>query len=492
MRSRFGFKLVACLAVLSACCTSTSLAEEAQETSINQDRGSYRDAWMRVAAYPRRGRTPNSQATQRGERSQARAGNGAADRMLKRRFRQVSLEGLEGKIDQVLEIYRRRLLDVAKNDHWEVMHGIIAYGCDTKLARGRATDAVNAIAYVCWNGTCAGDQLLYTNRGRLEARKGPHVQGHYGQFLAILAQSRVNTDYPLLVDKKQFTIADLIESEKLGCRENTELTFKLIALTHYLGSDAQWKNDLGQDWSIERLIKAEIGSTIQGAACGGTHRLTAIYYPVERRLKEGKPITGQYLRAQKYTHDYQRYAFSLQNSDGSFSTEWFKRAGNRQDVDRKLKTSGHIFEWLVFTLPDEALRDQKMVKTANFLASVMLAEPKRQWEIGPLGHAIHALQLYRTRVYHTSPTPQADEQPPIAEATENSPQIARRKPTAVVSPESDEATNDESSATTTELPAENIEPVDTSDDAETSEELQEAIPEPAIEGPALFFPMTED
>ncbi len=451
---------------------------------------------MRTVGYPRRGRSTSRESQQQADRSASRPANGPANRILRGRIRPVSLEALEGKIDQTLDSYHRRLLDASKNDPWEVMHGIIAYGCDTNLARGRGSKAVNGIAYMCWNGTCAGERLLLTKANRLEARKGPHVQGHHGQFLAILAQSRVKPDYPLLVNNKQFTIADLIESEKLGCRANTELTFKLIALTHYAGSDAQWENNLGEPWSIERLIKAEIASTIQGAACGGTHRLTAIYFPVARHLKEGKPLAGEYLRAQKYTHDYQRYAFSLQNSDGSFSTEWFKGPGNRQDVDRKLKTTGHIFEWLMFTLPNDALRDPKVVKTANFLATVMLAEPKRQWEIGPLGHAIHALRIYRERVYHSPTTPQADDQTPIARLPKESPQVAQRMPDVVVTPDSVETATDAPDETTTKLPGDNEEAIDEEvvdaadarEAAPTEEENTTNMLQEAIQGPVLFVP----
>lgn len=494
MSSRIGWFLAACLTLLSLPGTCATQAEDIYLEPARESDSSYNAIWAQAAAYPRGERGIYRQAPHRNVRPERESEpqpnlGGAANQFLRSRIRPVSLENLEAKIDHTLATYHRRLLDVSKNDPWEVMHGIIAYGCDTKLARGRATDPVNAISYVCWNGVCAGDRLLYTKGDRLEARKGPHVQGHYGQFLAILAQSRVPTDYPLLVDNKPFTIADLIESEKLGCRANTELTFKLIALTHYLGSDATWKNDLGEDWSIERLIEAEIGSTIQGAACGGTHRLTGIYYPVDRRLKEGKPITGEYERAQKYTHDYQRYAFSLQNPDGSFSTEWFKRPGNRQDVDRKVKTTGHILEWLTFTLSDEELKDPKTVKTVNFIASALLSEPKRQWEIGPLGHAIHALQIYRDRVYRSPTTEPTEERTPIAKAAEAevAPKVARNTAEDVTAADTIEAADEEAAEATTELPAEEAEPVEeTTTDEETLEEPEEATPAPAIEGPVLF------
>ena len=74
----------------------------------------------------------------------------------------------------------------------------------------------------------------------------------------------------MLVEGKQFTVADLIESEKLGCQTGMELTFKLISLSHYLDPDATWKNSTGEEWSISRLIHEEIKSPINGVACGGT------------------------------------------------------------------------------------------------------------------------------------------------------------------------------------------------------------------------------
>mgnify|MGYP002622744501 FL=1 len=316
----------------------------------------------------------------------------------------AELDVLRDRIDEVLTQYRHKLLNTNAHNPWEVMHAIIAYGCDTQLARRDVSDIVNAVSYMCWNGPCGGDRLLYINRGRIDAQKGPRVQGHYGQFLAILAQSKVKSDYPLLVNGQEFTLTDLIESEKLGCRQHMELTFKLIALAHYLDSDETWTNDIGEEWSIPRLLKAEIDAPIHTTACGGTHRLTAIYYPVYKRLKNDKPITGEYARAAKYTHDYHRYAFALQNPDGSFSTEWFKRRGDRPDVDRKLRTTGHILEWLAFTLPEDELTQPQTIRAAQFLTTILEREPNRTWEIGPLGHGLHALALYRSRVFD-APSP---------------------------------------------------------------------------------------
>ena len=328
------------------------------------------------------------------------------------------LRALSTRVRRVLNTYYKRQLNSRDHNPWEMMHAIIAYGVHTKIHRGGPkAPTVNAVSYLCWNGTCHGLELLYLDKNRVNARKGPYVQGHYAQLLAILAQSRVPKDYPLRVGDRKFTIADLIETEKLTCDEGMELTFKLIAFSHYCDSDMTWKNDKGEDWDIPRLIKEELKAPIlSNAACGGTHRLTALAYAVRNRAKQGHEIDGAWLRAQKYLNDYHRYNFSLQNSDGSFSTEWFRRREARDDLDRRLQTSGHILEWFVYSLPEEQLTDPRVVKAVKYVAGILAAQPSREWEIGPLGHAIHALSLYDQRVFKAAeegalPEPIAERRP---------------------------------------------------------------------------------
>ena len=147
---------------------------------------------------------------------------------------------------------------------------------------------------------------------------------------------------------------------------------------------------------------------IRGAACGGTHRLFGIGYAYQMREQEGLPVEGEFARAKQYTESYHRYAWTLQNPDGSFSTEWFARRANRNDLERKLQTTGHILEWLVQSLPDDQLSDPKVIKSVDFVATALAREPNRPWSIGPLGHALHALVIYEQRVFGAAPPEPAD------------------------------------------------------------------------------------
>ncbi|MCA9153592.1 MAG: hypothetical protein KDA38_02340 [Planctomycetales bacterium] len=280
---------------------------------------------------------------------------------------------------------------------WGIMHGMIAFGVDSEILTGNRR--VNAASWLCWNGSCRGMKLMYTRRGQIEVRQGPGYQGHQGQLLAILAQCRVPVDYPMQVDGKHFTIADLVEYEKGNCQAKTELTFNLIGLSHYLDTDAIWQNSRGQHWNMERLIHEELSQPIVGAACGGTHRMMGFSYSLRKRTDAGKPVVGQWARAKEFVDDYHAYTLSLQNPDGSFSTEWFERRAAEPSIERRLQTTGHILEWMVFSLPKEELTSPRIVAAVEYLTNLMLENPRQKWEVGPRGHAIRALALYDERVF---------------------------------------------------------------------------------------------
>lgn len=311
---------------------------------------------------------------------------------------------LRARIAQTLAAYQRRPLNTAQHTPWEVMHGFIAFGIPTKLrVGGPGGDPVNAIGWVNTGGRCGGQVMLAAAGDRLTALRGIGVQGHSAQYLAVLAQSRVAMNSPITIQSKAFTVADLVAEEKLACKSGTELTFALIALAHYLPTDSQWTARDGKPWSLEKLVAEEIEQPIRGAPCGGTHRLFGLAYGCQRRLRATGQLDGAYLRADKFVRDYQQFALTkLQNRDGSFSTEWFKYPADRDDdIDRKIQTTGHILEWLVASLDQDDLFQPRVTAAVEFLNAALAREPSRDWKIGPLGHALHALTIYQERAWGT-------------------------------------------------------------------------------------------
>ncbi|MGA0040957.1 MAG: hypothetical protein ACO3NZ_14020, partial [Pirellulales bacterium] len=200
-----------------------------------------------------------------------------------------------------------------------------------------------------------------------------------------------------------FRLADLVEQEKLCCKSGVELTFTLIALSHYLQTNEEWTSREGDTWNLERLVEEELAQPIRTAACGGTHRLFALSYAAQRRLEATGSLDGAFKRADKFVREYQVFALSkLQNPDGSFSTEWFKYPADRSDdIDRKVQTTGHILEWLVASSDQPMLYHPRVVHATSFLARALASDPNREWKIGPMGHALHALTVYQERAWGT-------------------------------------------------------------------------------------------
>ncbi len=311
------------------------------------------------------------------------------------------LKQLQASVRRTLDTYYPKTINVADRSPWSVMHTLIAYGVDTQVYAD--SKKVNAIGWLCWNQPCYGQRIFYTRNGKIRTRQGVGVEGHEGQFLSMLAQSRVKSDYPMKVDGGDFTVMDLVRHEQASCRAGTELTFKLIGLAHYLPSDAKWENDLGEKWDMERLIAEELKQSVIGSACGGTHRLLGYSYAVRKREQRGEPMTGQWARAKQYVNDFHDYTFRLQNENGSFSANWSEGRGDWGNIDRRMDTTGHTLEWMAFSLRPEQLKDPRVVKAAAYLSKLMYENRGHEWEIGPRGHALHALAIYNQRMFGAGP-----------------------------------------------------------------------------------------
>ena len=296
---------------------------------------------------------------------------------------------------------------------WAVMHALLAFGNAYEMIHGQGR--VNAIGWMCHNGTCRTQRIFTPNGVGFTPNVGGGVQGHEGQFLAILAQSNVPLNYPIQIGSAKFKVEDLVRYEMATCKEKSELTFKLIGLSYYLDSNKQWRANDGKVWTISKLIQEEMAQPIIGAACGGVHRLMGFSFSVRQRQLQGQPISGQYSRAAKFVRDYVEYTWQMQNPDGSFSTSWYEGRANEPNEERKVQTSGHMLEWLMYTLSDDELKNPRVGRAIDFLLTKIYDKRENKWPIGPRGHATRAVALYqgRTKEIHSTPSPYATNQTAI-------------------------------------------------------------------------------
>jgi hypothetical protein len=308
------------------------------------------------------------------------------------------------RIRKCLDHYYRRPLNSKEHSPWSLMHTMIAWGSDSYIrAGGTRGPAIGTVHWLAHNGLCDGVRLLYVDNGQLRARTGPGLQGHDGQLLAMFAQTRVPAAQPIRVSNYDFQVHDLIEMEKATCRAGTELTFKLIGLAHYLHPDESWRAADGASWDIPKLIRAEIAAPINGVTCGGTHRLMGLSYAIRIRRRYGLPVDGQWARADKYTADYVNLTFRLQNNDGMFSSNFYRGKGQTKDMERNLKTTGHLLEWVVFAVPHQRLQDRRITRAVDQLTTMLMNNRYYDWPKGPIGHGMRALSLYNERVFNQPP-----------------------------------------------------------------------------------------
>ena len=258
-----------------------------------------------------------------------------------------SQQALRSHVRRVLKYYYDHPMNTRDRSPWEMIHAALSYEIYSRVLQGGPDGKpVSAVGWLCFNQSCRNMKLMYINdEGDLHVRVGPALQGHRGQLLAILAQCKVSSEYPMLVDGHEMKVKDLIKEEMKTCYPRTELTFKLIGLMHYLDSDTQWVNDQGMQWDLRKLVAEELRQPIRGAACGGTHRLSGLTLAYKARQQRGEPVDGEYLQAQRFVAQHQLYAYRMQNPDGSFSTNWFEVRENQDDPDRKRTTTGHILQW---------------------------------------------------------------------------------------------------------------------------------------------------
>ncbi len=288
----------------------------------------------------------------------------------------------------------------------EIMDFCLAYGCRTEVSLGGAGGKkLNGITCLCWNYPCASFEMLRTGPGHLVARVGYGCQEYPGEFLATLALSSVPATYPIRVGRDERTVADLVAGEQLSCRTRSNMSLKLIGLSYYVEAPS-WKNELGEEWSLERVIQQEIAQPVVSAPDGGLNRLMGLAYTVRHRLEQGLPIEGQYLRAQKYVDDFLDFALRLENSDGTWGPYLLAAHSASSDPLTQLWATGRVTEWLAMSLPEGRLTEPRVVRALEQVLRLLdnqryqgnVAALSTQ-EIGAFAHALHALAVYDQRVF---------------------------------------------------------------------------------------------
>jgi hypothetical protein len=286
---------------------------------------------------------------------------------------------------------------------WTVFHGILGLGPSINLLDTNTGKRVNALDYIAEGGKLNGLEFIPTRDG-LDVLVAPGTfvsQGHIDQFVAEMVEWGVPPDRKFVVNGKNYTFMDFLRHSRARAtvRKPMELEWSLVIISTTFGTDSKWTNSLGEEVHFEDLVRAEVDKPLTAAACGGTHRLFGLAWAYHLHMRKGGKTEGVWKDVKTKLDDAKKQARKLQNRDGSFSTNFFGGPGNVSDMERRLNTSGHIFEWLMLTLSDDELKEQWVQDAANALTMMFLEIENRPMEGGTLYHAIHGLLMYYARVY---------------------------------------------------------------------------------------------
>jgi hypothetical protein len=188
-----------------------------------------------------------------------------------------------------------------------------------------------------------------------------------------------------------------------------ELSWAIIIIAQYYGTNISWTNRRGKGETLhfEDVVRYELDQPIkESPVCGGTHRLFGLSWAFHLHMAKGGQKTGVWKEVEDLSRGYIDLAKSLQNKDGSFSTEYFRGAGNNQsDLTLRIHSTGHILEWLALALSDEDIRQPWMAAAADALVVMILNNATRGLDGGAVYHAAHGLEIYRNRVFGPTPHP---------------------------------------------------------------------------------------
>ncbi|WP_139228331.1 hypothetical protein [Planctomicrobium piriforme] len=308
---------------------------------------------------------------------------------------------LMAAVDDAIQVTRLRNLDFQQHTPWQILHGLLALRSGYTLKNG--DQFVNALDFISSQARYKGDAWFEATQYGAKAHPyngTPYdFEGHVNQTLAIISMCDVPTTHVFRTgDGRSVTMADMIRNAQMTVNSQEETTWTLWFLTHYLDQETTWTNNQGQRWSMESLVRIQTAASPYNAPCGGCHGLFALAYARNAYMQKHGQLRGSWLEADQKLQQYIAAAQSMQNRDGSFATQFFKARGYSNDFNERIKSSGHMLEWLLVALPKKRLEEPWIRNGVQTLANDLIKNASAPADCGPLYHSLHALILYKQRM----------------------------------------------------------------------------------------------
>jgi hypothetical protein len=201
----------------------------------------------------------------------------------------------------------------------------------------------------------------------------------------------------------------LIAYEKLTCRPGLDMSLKLVALAYYV-QEPSWKDNLGGEWTLQRIVAEELDRPQSARPHAATDRLLGLCAALERFKNDKVPLDGDLDRAKRYIDESIGYAYASQNTDGSWGRP------TSRDYATAVSYTAHMLEWLVAALPASHLEGPPIVRAIDFLHNTFNSPHYQTFiptmssrEISAAMRAAYVLNSYDARVFAPADPPPSAE-----------------------------------------------------------------------------------
>lgn len=313
--------------------------------------------------------------------------------------RQPSSDKLVQLCQEAVDTTARRMLSTDQHTPWQIMHALLGLREEFQILHNGAP--VSGLDWVSEGQVFTNEHWFEKTKlgGRAHPYSVPYAfEGHANQFLAILSMCGVGLDHTLGTADGPVSMREMIRHAQLTVSTKDEPTWTLWFLSRYLPSNARWRNQQGEAWSIEKLVQIQTNKPMQGAPCGGTHSLFALAHARNVYLRQGKPLRGVWMQAEWKIRKHINTARMQQNSNGTLSSNFFRGKKYDPDFNKRMASAGHVLEFLMIALPQKELNQLWVRRAIEATARDLMDNRKAFVKCSPLYHSVNALNIYLDRV----------------------------------------------------------------------------------------------
>jgi len=310
----------------------------------------------------------------------------------------------------------------------DIAHMILARGPAQNLYSLPQGMHKSALEFLCRdtrnvpNYPIAGGIIKEDDKGRAYFVNGTEkfpCNEHDNEILGMLAAAGVHFPTTLAITNRgdEKTLSDMADrAMQTFERVGNEPGWSLQLFSVYPGVKAEWTNDAGESWTVEKILQEACKIPYGKGSCMGTHVLEGIAFAVSRYCMEQdiepNDLQGSWLDAYEYVRNAIRLMIQNQRYDGSIDRCWFrKKKVPRSTIEWKEKArdllsrrfqpargiiypTGHCMD-AVSSMAMFLTQDRGWIDSACY---IMAQTIQTQWvqlgeEISPLAHAVHALKL---------------------------------------------------------------------------------------------------